>query len=67
MDKAKDLINDLEAGIVAMMKACINFQHKLNHDDLRAMFYWGKGDLRAWEMHNIHENIGKIQKGGIGI
>jgi hypothetical protein len=64
LDKARQVINDLQADVVCYNENCQNLKHKANCNGLRQMFNGGETELRAIAAHNINEDAGKIQEGG---
>jgi hypothetical protein len=69
LDKSKELIDNLEADIVAFSEHRINLQHKDNQNGLLQMFCGGESEIRSIAAHNSHEgNItGRSQEGGTGL
>ena len=67
LDKAKEIINDLEADIVAYNEHRINLRHKENKNGFSQMFTGGEADIRSVAAHNVHENVGKVQEGGTAL
>ena len=67
LDKAKELIDELEADVVAYSEHRINCRHKRNKNGMAQMFKGGEAELRAVVGHNVHENISKVQEGGVSL
>jgi hypothetical protein len=69
LDKAKNLINELEANIVAYNEHCQSLRHKDNRNGWNQLFRGGESDVRLVVAHNIHEadRIGWVQEGGLGL
>jgi hypothetical protein len=69
LDKSKELIDDLEADIVAFSEHRINMQHKDNRNGLSQMFCGGEAEIRSLSAHNSHEGhvAGRSQEGGTGL
>ena len=67
LDKAKELIDELEADIVAYAEHKINPAHKTNVNGLGQMFNGGEAEIRTQTGHNVHENIGRTQQGGTAL
>jgi hypothetical protein len=69
LDKSKELIDDLEADIVAFSEHRINLQHKDNRNGLSQMFCGGEAEIRSISAHNSHEGhvAGRSQEGGTGL
>ena len=66
LDKAKELIDDLEADIVAYNEHRLNLMHKQNRNGFSQMFKGGEAEIRSLAAHNVHEGreVGRIQEGG---
>jgi len=72
LDKAKQLIDELEADIVAYNEIRVNWKHKGNVNGLAKMFHGGELEIRAVAGHNAHDhpsgrNQDKIQEGGTAL
>ena len=69
LDKAKDLLNELGANVVAYNEHHQNLQHKDNRNGWNQLFRGGEADIRSVAAHNVHEadRIGRIQEGGTGL
>ena len=68
LDKAKEIIHDLEADMVAINEHRMNCSHKLNRNGMSQMFNGGECEVRSVTGHNIHEKkYGKVQRGGTGL
>ena len=69
LDKAKDLINELGANLVAYNEHHQNLWHKDNRNDWNQLFRWGEADVRSVVAHNVHEadRIGWVQERGTGL
>ena len=63
MDKAKEVVNELEVCIVAYSEQQINFKHKDNINGMGHMFNEGEAEIRTQTRHNVHENVGRRQIG----
>ena len=64
LEKEKEVIDDLEADVVAFPEHKVKCRHKLNRNGFRQMFQGGEADTGAVAAHNVHENISKRQEGG---
>ncbi len=64
LDKGREVINELEADLVAFNKHWLNLNHKANKNGFRQMFNGEETDLRVIAAHNVHENVAKVQEGG---
>jgi len=69
LDKAKDIINELGADVVAYNEHRQNLQHKDNRNGWNQLFRGGEADVRSIVAHNVHEadRIGRVQEGGTGL
>ena len=67
LEKAKEIIDELEADVVAYSEHRINCRHKLNKNGMAQMFKGGEAELRAVVGHNVHENVSKVQEGGVSL
>jgi hypothetical protein len=64
LEKARRVINDLQADIVCYTKHRQNLHHKSNWNGFWHMFNGGKTELRAIASHNRNKDAGKCQEGG---
>ena len=64
LEKAKEIIDELEADIVAHSEHKINCAHKDNVNGMGQMFNGGESEIRTQTGHNVHENVGQMQQGG---
>ena len=66
LDKARQLIHELEADIVAYNEHRLNLTHSKNRNGLRKMFQGDETEVRAMAAHNKHEAsvAGRFQEGG---
>jgi hypothetical protein len=69
LNKAKDLINELGADVVAYNEHRQNLRHKDNRNCWSQLFRGGGADVRSVVAHNVHEadRIGRVQEGGTGL
>jgi hypothetical protein len=69
LDKAKDIINELGADIVAYNEHRQNLRHKDNRNGWNQLFRGGEADVRSVVAHNDHEadRIDRVQEGGTGL
>ena len=67
LDKAKELIDELGADVVAYSEHRINCSHKDNVNGMGQMFNGGETEIRTQTGHNKHENIGRQQQGGTSL
>ncbi|MEJ2137350.1 MAG: hypothetical protein P8X86_19155, partial [Desulfofustis sp.] len=67
LDKAKELIDELEADVVAYNEHRINCAHKDNVNGMGQMFNGGEAEIRTVTGWNVHENVGRQQQGGTSL
>ena len=68
LDKAKEIIDGLEADAVMYNEHKMNCSHKLNRNGMSQMFNGGECEVRSVVGHNVHEKEGdRIQEGGTSI
>lgn len=66
LDKAKQVIDELEADIVCYNEHRLNLAHKDNKSGISQLFSGGETEVRAVAAHNKHEAriAGRVQEGG---
>ncbi len=64
LEKARRVIDDLQADIVCYNEHRQNLWHKSNRNGFRQMFNGGETGLRAITLNNVHKDVGKFQEGG---
>jgi hypothetical protein len=64
LEKAQQVINNLQADIVCYNKHWQNLHHKSNWNGFQQMFDGGKTELQAIASHNRNKDVGKYQEGG---
>ena len=66
LNKAKQLIHDLEADMVAYNEHRLNLSNKRNINGFKKMFHRGETEIRTLAAHNTHEQeiAGAYQEGG---
>ena len=64
VEKAKEVINELEEEVVCYNKHRVNMKHIENHNGFNKLFRRGEADIRSVVAHNVHENVGRVQEGG---
>jgi hypothetical protein len=66
LEKAKELIHDLEADVVCYNQHRLTLMHKDNKNGFSQLFRGGEADIRSVAAHNKHEGkeIGRVQEGG---
>jgi len=62
LEKAKEIIDELEAEIVAYSEHRINCKHRSNKNGMSQMFQGGEAEIRSVVAHNVHENVGAFKK-----
>ncbi len=67
VEKAKGIVDELEADIVAYNEHQLNMQDQQNVNGFNQLFKGGEAANQSVVAHNLHENIGKIQEGGINL
>ncbi len=65
--RAKEIHDKLEVDIVAYNEHRLNMNHKLNVNGFNQLFRGGEAEIRSMVSHNVHENIGRIQEGGVSL
>ncbi len=63
-EKARRVINDLQADIICYNEHRQNLHHKSNLNGFWQMFNGGKTELQAIKLHNRNKDTGKYQEGG---
>ena len=58
LEKAKEIIDDLEADIVAYSEHKMRMGHKLNQNGMSQMFNGGESEVRSLVGSNVHEKEG---------
>ena len=66
LEKAKSIIDDLEADLVCYNEHKQNLMHKDNKNGFSQMFKGGEAEVRSVAAHNSHEGrvVGRYQEGG---
>jgi hypothetical protein len=66
LEKAKQLILELEADIVCYNEHRLNLRNKHNKNGFSQMFRGGEAEIRSIAAHNVHESkeAGRTQEGG---
>ena len=67
LEKARKVIDDLQADVVCYNKHRQNLWHNVNRNGFHQMFNGGETDLRVIASHNAHESVGKYQEGGTAV
>ncbi len=67
IEKAKEIIDELEVDVVAHSEHKINCAHKDNINGMGQMFNGGKVEIRTQTGHNVHENMSRMQQGGTSL
>ena len=61
IEKAKEIVDDLEADVVAYSEHILNYKHKDNRNGFSQMFRGGEEVIRSIAAHDVHENLGTFQ------
>ena len=68
LEKAKEIIDDLEADVVMYNEHRMNLRHKRNKNGMNQMFNGGEAEIRSVAAHNVHEKkCGRTQQGGTSV
>lgn len=67
VEKAKEIFNELEVDIVAISEHRINCRHKANKNGLGKLFNGSEAEIRTVVGHNVHENVSRVQEGGVSL
>jgi hypothetical protein len=67
LEKAQQVIDDLQADIVCYNKHRQNLRHKADCNGFRQMFNGGETELQAIVSHNRNEDAGNFQEGGMAM
>ena len=67
VEKTKELIDELEADLVAYNEHRMNLKHKANQNGFNQLFRGGESDICSVAGHNVHENVGRVQEGGTAV
>ena len=67
VEKAKEIMNNLEVDVVAYNEQRLNMRDRQNVNGFGQLFNGGEATIQALVTHNVHENIGKVQEGGSSI
>ncbi len=62
-NKARQVINDLQADVVCYNEHRQNLKHKANRNGFCQMFDGGETELRTIAAHNVNKVVGKFQEG----
>jgi hypothetical protein len=66
LGKAIDIKDKLDADGLLFCEHRLNLRHKDNKNDFKQMFQ-RKVDCRAVAANNVHQNVGRLQEGGMGM
>ena len=64
VEKAKEIINELEVDLVAYNEHKLNMRHRQNSNGFNQLFRGGESAIQSVVSHNVNENIGRVQEGG---
>jgi hypothetical protein len=67
MEKAKEIHDELEVDIAVYNQHWLNLQHRHNVNGFNQMFKGGEVAIQSVTAHNTHENIGRVQEGGMSL
>ena len=67
VEKAKEVIDELEAYVVCYNEHRVNMKHKENYNILNQLFRGKEAEIRSVVAHNVHKNVGRVQEGGISM
>ena len=67
LEKAKEIIDELEADTVAYSEHQINCSHKDNVNGMGQMFNEGESEIRTQTGHNVHCNVGRRLREGTSL
>ena len=65
IDKAKEIHDKLNVDIAAYCKHWVNMRNKHNINGFNQLFKGGEAAIQAVVAYNTHENIGRVQEGGM--
>ena len=66
LEKAKEIIDELEVDVVCYNEHRQNLMHKDNRNGFSQLFRGGEAEVRSVAAHNTHEGkvVGRVQEGG---
>jgi hypothetical protein len=67
VEKAKEIINDLEVDIVAYNKHQLDMQDQHNVSGFSQLFQGGEATIQSVVAHNDHKIFGEVQEGGTSL
>ena len=67
VDKAKEIHDNLEVGIVAYNEHRLNMCDRRNVNGFNHFFKGGEAALQSVVVHNVHKNIGRVQEVGTSL
>jgi hypothetical protein len=67
VEKAKEILDNLEIDIAAYYEHQLNMHHKKNSNGFNHLFKGGEATVKSIVAHNVHEDIGRIQQGGTSL
>jgi hypothetical protein len=67
VEKAKEIHDKLEVDIAAYNKHRLNMQHRRNVNGFNQLFKGGEVATQSVVVHNIHEDISRVQEGGTSL
>jgi hypothetical protein len=67
VERMKEIHDKLEIDIAAYCEHKINFRHRRNVNGFNQLVKGGKALIQSIVAHNVHENVGRIQRGGTSL
>ena len=67
LEKTKEIIDELEADLVAYSEHRLNCKHKDNRNGFSQMFRGGEAEIKTVAVHNANENVDRTQEGGTSL
>jgi hypothetical protein len=67
VEKAKEIINNLEVDIMAYIEHQLNMQDRHNVNGFNQLFKGGEAEIQSVVAHNVHKNFGTVQEGGTSL
>ncbi len=67
VEQARQIHDELEVDTVAYCEHQLNMRHKKNGNGFNQLFQGGEAAIQSVVAHNVHENVGRIQQGGISM
>jgi hypothetical protein len=64
VERARQIHNELEVDMAAYCEHRLNMCHKKNVNGFNQLFKGGEAAVQSVVAHNVHENVGRYNKGG---